>query len=107
MKLHDFGLWFHRWSLGHGDKNRWLTTIPEIILNNFHIYYDGVHLGQQYEDFHLHIYNDVPYTIKLAKDFPIYNEFYGIRPFTIYSVGRHLMLDDFKIVKNPDYKGNE
>ena len=97
MKLTDFGLWFR------DSVDMWSTTIPP--RGCFYIYYDGNYLGSQHPgDRTLIIYNDGPYTINLKKNFSIDGEGFGLRYYTVYSIGRLLTLDDFEIVENPHYR---
>ena len=98
MKLHDFGLWFYYWYNG---EKEWSTTIPT--RGWFYICYDANCLGYHNDD-KLLIYDDVPYSINLNKDFPLHGEYLGRKPCTIYLIGRFLIMDDFEIVKNPDYQ---
>jgi hypothetical protein len=69
----------------------------------FYIYYDGMFLGRQWSDFELYCYSDQPLKIQLKKTFPK-----GWRWKTyFYQIGRTLILDDFEIIPNPDYRGAE
>ncbi len=101
MKIHDFGLWFHYW---HNGEKVWSTTIPT---NGwFYIYYDANYLGSQDpDDCALTIINDRQYIINLKKNFctDLCIDGAGFW-YTIYSIGRVLTMDDFEIVKNPDYQ---
>ncbi len=94
MKLTDFGLWFEYWS---GNNYEWSTAIPQE--GDFYIVYDGVRLGHQYTDFDLGVFNDVQFIIKLKNNFT--------RSGAYEKIGRQLTMDDFEIIPNPDYKGNE
>ncbi len=91
MKLHDFGLWF--WSLG----NRWSITIPQ--KGYFEIFYDGVELGYQYDDFDLMVYDDNHrFSIRLKNNFT--------RRGAYEKIGRQLTMDDFEIIPTPIYRGD-
>jgi hypothetical protein len=85
MKLHDFGLWFN--SL---HDNRWTTSIPPGV---FDIYYDGILVGQQDQDFILRIY-DNDYIIRVTQDFYLDESLF-------YRIDRPLVMDDFYIELNP------
>ncbi len=94
MRIHDFGLWFNC------DNGLWYSTIPEE--GCFTIYYDGVLLGRKISktDLYINEYNPRnPYVIKFRDDF-----FKGRKYGVYYNVGR-LVLADFEIIPNPDYKG--
>ncbi len=92
MKLQHFGLWFHCRS-----SWEWSTTISK--KGAFDIYYDGHHLGGQWHDFSLTIYECKPYIIVLKNKLPI-SQGYKYAP----AFGRLLTLDDFDIIPNPDYQ---
>jgi hypothetical protein len=93
MKIHDFGLWFKETASG-----KWSVTIPTC--PHYFIYYDGRKLGKQWADFDLTICDDEPHIIKLKKK--LTQSMAGF-----YEIGRRLSLDDFEIVKNPDYRGDQ
>ncbi len=97
MKIHDFGLWFAFWV---GTKFNWSTTITMGPKYGFAIYYDGVQLGCQDDDLCLEIYVEEPHIIKLKKDFPLDSS-------GRYIIDRLLTLDDFEIIENHDYRGNQ
>jgi len=97
MKLTYFGLWFWEYS---GRDRKWSATVPRE--PGFLIYYDGRILGEQWDDFDLTIYDDEPHIIRLKNKFP-FRESY-IRT---YAVDRPITLDDFEIVKNPNYNENQ
>jgi hypothetical protein len=92
MKLQDFGLWFQGLTSG-----KWSTIIPR--KDSYKIFYDGHFLGIQWSDFELEIYNSYPYIIVLKNKFA-----YDLKEY--YRVGRLLTLDDFEIMKNPNYRGS-
>lgn len=98
MKLYDFGLWFVR-HFGCPLIERWSTTIPKEICG-FAIFYDGGCLGYYWDDFSIMLYDREPHIIKMKPEFD------QETPSDIF-IGRHLMIDDFEIIPNPDYKGNE
>jgi hypothetical protein len=95
MKLRHFGLWFHCRS-----SWEWSTTISK--KGAFDIYYDGHYLGVQWHDFRLTIYNDEPYIIVLKSKLPISQGYKYARV-----LDRPITIDDFEIVKNPDYRGDQ
>ena len=92
MKIHDFGLWFRTWW-----TNKWSTIIPQT--GCFRISYDGKPLGNQFADFDLRVYNDGQFIIKLKNEFAVSGD--------CHKIGRRLTLDDFEIVPNSDYKGDQ
>jgi hypothetical protein len=95
MKIHDFGLWFKEAASG-----KWSVTIPTY--PHYFIYYDGRQLGKQWVDFDLTIYDDEPHIIRLKNKFP-FRESYR----QTYALDRPITLEDFEIVKNPDYRGDQ
>ncbi len=100
MKIHHFGLWFH-WLLNYPRSGREWVSIPPLECP-FLIYYDGHYLGEQWVDFDLTIYDDEPHIIRLKNKFP-FRENYK----QTYALDRPITLDDFEIVKNPDYRGDQ
>jgi hypothetical protein len=97
MKLTDFGLWFECWS---GNSYEWSVTIPKN--PDYEIYYDGYYLGKQWSDFDLLICDNEPHIIRLKNKF-LFKKSYR----RIYSFDRPLTLDDFEIIPNPDYRGDQ
>jgi len=97
MKLEDFGLWFARWC---GNSWEWSVTIPTY--PHYFIYYDGRQLGRQWSDFDLTIYGDLRHIIRLKNKFPLREDYKQT-----YAFGRLLTLDDFEIIPNPDYRGDQ
>ncbi len=97
MKLTDFGLWFEYWS---GNNYEWSFTIPKN--HAYEIFYDGYYLGKQWIDFDLVIYDDEPYIIMLKSKLSVRD---NLR--RTYAFGHLLTLDDFEIIPNPDYKGDQ
>jgi len=99
MKFTDFGLWFQYW---HNGKKEWSTTIPT--KGWFYIYYDGMALGKQFDDFDVVVWceSDMPLTLKMKEDLPMIWVGQEWR-----LMDRTLTLDDFEITPNPDYIGAE
>ncbi len=95
MKIHDFGLWFQEVA-----SEKWSITVPQ--KRAIYIYYDGHYLGEQWSDFVLTIYDDEPYMIMLKSKLPVREGCIDT-----YAFGRRITLDDFEIVKNPDYRGDQ
>jgi hypothetical protein len=92
MKITDFGLWF--WSY---DDEKWSTTLP--ISKPFcDIYYNSCLLGLMSNyGFSLSIWDGEPLIINLKIE--------TLRSLNgIYTVNRHLTLDDFEVIPNPDYQ---
>jgi len=85
MKIHDFGLWFKT------ESGSWSTTIPQE--GSFHIFYDGDWLGRQRSDF----------TVYESKARMVIKYFLRIKPTFSANPNRRLTLDDFEIIKSPDY----
>ena len=108
MKLHDFGLWFGYWD---STSYAWYSAVPHRNASWIDITYDGVavaverNVGLKYE---LIIFQNhhAPYTIMIKCDFSFGDQ---RLPHTtlIIDIGRRLTLDDFEIVKNPDYRGDQ
>ncbi len=94
MKLTDFGLWFFNFFNGE-----WSTTVPRPRHGGFRIYYDGEVLGDHLSNFDLELYCDGPHTIILKSGLPLRKGYIDT-----YAFGRPITLEDFEIVKNPDYK---
>jgi hypothetical protein len=96
MKIHHFGLWFDYYAKG----DKWLSTIPQDG-GGFKIYYDGMPLGMQFNDFDVVVWckSYMPLTIQLKNIFPIEVQW------GFYKIGRRLTLDDFEIIPNPNYIG--
>ncbi len=106
MKIHDFGLWFKTYT---DDGGRWSTNIPPLPHRHpsyerhdgwdedyyFEIFYDGVELGFQWNDFDLEVYTGGQFIIKFKNNFK--------RNQDCYEIGRRLTLDDFEIIPNPAY----
>jgi hypothetical protein len=98
MKLTDFGLWFWEYS---GRDCKWSATVPRQL--GYGIYYDGELLGDHLSNFDLELYCDLgPYTIILKSKLPLREG--RIDTYTLY---RPITLEDFEIVKNPDYNENQ
>jgi len=93
MKLHDFGLWFKCW-----DTGQWLATaLPR---SGFWIFYDGVRIGWMNRSSELGIVYTKYHIIKLKSNFPT-SSWGG------YNIGRALTFDDFEIIENPEYGGEQ
>lgn len=98
MKLHDFGLWFKCWD---SNTQAWnlATTPPKEEF--FYIFYDGLCLGQQRaRNPELYTNPWMKYKIKLKTHFQE-------KPRGIFYIGRHLTLDDFEIIEDPEYTGDK
>jgi hypothetical protein len=101
MKIYDFGLWFYQVSdYFMGDKGTWFTNIPDY--DAFDIYYDGFFLGHQSAACQLYISKVVPYKINLKNRFRRVEHTHSS-----FNIKRRLTLDDFDIIPNPEYKGDE
>jgi hypothetical protein len=107
VKLHDFGLWFFGWRL-----EEWSATVSQDP-RGFTIFYDGVAIGHQYCSssylgfplFQVQVLTGegVPY-ILILKDKPLSGS--RAEPGVQYfQFNDRLILNDFKIISNPHYKG--
>jgi hypothetical protein len=96
MKIHDFGLWFR-----HCGGKDWSTTIPQKYgpQGTFEIFYDGRALGI-YDERSLYIHVFQPHKIHLKSKFSKGADHW-------FKIGRRLTLDDFEIIPNPDYPGDQ
>jgi hypothetical protein len=97
MRLIDFGLWFweYRWDF------EWSATVPRQF--GYRIYYDGFLLGEHRSNFDLELCCDWgPYNIILKSKLPLKKGHIDT-----YVLDRPITLDDFEIVKNPNYNENQ
>ncbi len=101
MKLTDFGLWFKRWF-----SNKWSISIPDT--DGFNIYYDGKAIGWQRLslDYECSVYDSCfdSHIIQLKNKFPELGKYQDQQS---YDIGRQLTLNDFDIIPNPEYRGDE
>ncbi len=93
MKIHEFGLWFKAWP-----SCKWFIIVPPE--GAFMIHYDGKNLGWQLAGDFIEIYDHQPHIIKLKQKCPKSGFYY-------YIMNRRLTMDDFEIILNPDYRGDQ